>query len=247
MQLGRATAFVLAFAAFGASASGPGAHWGYSGHAGHGPSAWGEVPGAEACKLGRMQSPIDIRGARRSALPPLELHYRKGAASVVDNGHTVQVDLADGGFMNVEGVPYRLVQFHFHAPSEERIEGKGYPMVAHLVHRSDDGKLAVVAVLLKQGKADPALVPVFASMPHDHGKPRAVPAGFDASSLLPADKAYYRYTGSLTTPPCSEGVAWHVLQHPVEVSKAQIDSFRKHYRMNARPVQPLNDRTVERS
>ena len=244
MRAKLATSFLLASAALAANAADPAAHWSYGGH---GPAAWGEVPGAEACKLGKMQSPIDIRGAKKVALPPLDLHYRKGSARVVDNGHTVQVDLADGGFMNVGGVPYKLVQFHFHAPSEERVEGKRYPMVAHLVHKSDDGKLAVVAVLLKEGKADAALAPVFAAMSRDHGKAKALPAGLDVTGLLPADKGYYRYTGSLTTPPCSEGVAWHVLKQPVEVSKAQIESFRKHYRMNARPVQPLNDRTVEQS
>ena len=244
MQAKHAAGLVLMMAALGASAADHGAHWGYSGH---GPSAWGEVPGAEACKLGKLQSPIDIRDARKSALSPLDLHYRKGAATIVDNGHTVQVDLADGGFMNVGGVPYKLVQFHFHAPSEERVAGKGYPMVVHLVHKAEDGKLAVVAVLLKQGKADAALAPVFAAMPHDHGKPKALPAALDVAELLPADKGYFRYTGSLTTPPCSEGVAWHVLKQPVEVSKAQVEAFRKHYRMNARPVQPLNDRVVEQS
>ena len=244
MRAKLATGFLLASAALVAQAAGTGAHWGYGGH---GTAAWGEVPGAEACKLGTMQSPIDIRGAKKAALPPLDLHYKKSAATIVDNGHTIQVDLADGGFMTVGGVPYKLVQFHFHTPSEEKVEGKGYPMVAHLVHKSDDGKLAVVAVLLKEGKADAALAPVFAAMPHEHGKPKTLPAAFDVASLLPAVKAYYKYTGSLTTPPCSEGVAWHVLKQPVEVSKAQIESFRKHYKMNARPVQPLNDRTIEQS
>jgi len=244
MQAKHATGLLFAVAMSGALAGGHDAHWGY---AGHGPDAWGEAPGAEACKLGRTQSPIDIRGAKKAALAPLDLHYRKGAATIVDNGHTVQVDLADGGFLDIGGVPYKLVQFHFHAPSEERIEGKGYPMVVHLVHRADDGKRAVVALLLKEGKADAALAPVFAGMPHGHGAPKALAAPLDVAAFLPADKGYYRYTGSLTTPPCSEGVAWHVLKQPVEVSKAQIESFRKHYRMNARPVQPLNDRTVEQT
>ena len=239
-----AVGFLLVAATLAASAADHAPHWGYSGH---GPDAWGEAPGAEACKLGKLQSPIDIRDAKKAALAPLDLHYSKGPAKIVDNGHTVQVDLADGGFMNVGGVPYKLVQFHFHTPSEERVAGKSYPMVVHLVHKAEDGKLAVVAVLLKEGKADAALAPVFAAMPHEHGKAKALRAPFDAADFLPADKAYYKYSGSLTTPPCSEGVAWHVLKQPVEVSKAQIEAFRKHYKMNARPVQPLNDRIVEQS
>ena len=245
MEAKHAAGFVMVLASMVASAADhKAAHWGYSGH---GPDAWGEAPGAEACKLGKMQSPIDIRDAKKAALAPLDLHYKKGAATIVDNGHTVQVDLADGGFINVAGVPYKLVQFHFHAPSEEQVAGKSFPMVVHLVHKADDGKLAVVAVLLKEGRADAALAPVFAAMPHEHGKAKALPAALDVADFLPPDKGYYRYTGSLTTPPCSEGVAWHVLKEPVEVSKAQVEAFRKHYRMNARPVQPLNDRTVEQS
>jgi carbonic anhydrase len=243
MQARHAAGFVLALAALGANAAG-GAHWGYSGH---GPAAWGEVPGAEACKLGKLQSPIDIRDAKKTGLPPLDLHYQKGGASIVDNGHTVQIDLADAGFLNVGGVPYKLVQFHFHAPSEEKIGGKGFPMVVHLVHKAADGKLAVVAVLLKEGKADAALAPLFTAMAREKIAPRKLYAGFDATEILPADKGYYKYVGSLTTPPCSEGVAWHVLKQPITVSKAQIETFRKHYRMNARPVQPLNDRVVEQS
>jgi carbonic anhydrase len=243
MQARHAAGFVLALAALGANAAG-GAHWGYSGH---GPAAWGEVPGAEACKLGKLQSPIDIRDAKKTGLPPLDLHYQKGGASIVDNGHTVQIDLADAGFLNVGGVPYKLVQFHFHAPSEEKIGGKGFPMVIHLVHKAADGKLAVVAVLLKEGKADAALAPLFTAMARETIASRKLYAGFDATEILPADKGYYKYVGSLTTPPCSEGVAWHVLKQPITVSKAQIETFRKHYRMNARPVQPLNDRVVEQS
>ena len=198
MQSRHAAAFLLLLlAALGAGAAEHAAHWGYGGH---GPAAWGEVPGAEACKLGRIQSPIDIRDARKAALPPLDLHYRKGGASIVDNGHTVQVDLSDAGYLNVAGVPYALVQFHFHAPSEERIGGKAYPMVVHLVHRAADGKLAVVAVLLKEGKADAALAPLFTAMAREKIAPRKLHAGFDVAEILPADKGYYKYVGSLTTP-----------------------------------------------
>jgi carbonic anhydrase len=235
---------VLLLAAFAARASESAPHWGYGEH---GADAWGDVPGAAACRTGRAQSPIDIRDAKKSALPPLDLHYRKTNASMVDNGHTVQVDLADGGFIAVAGVPYKLVQFHFHTPSEERVDGQSFPMVVHLVHQAADGKLAVVAVLLREGKADAALAPVFESLPHAKGVKKSLHGTFDATALLPADKTYFKYVGSLTTPPCSEGVLWHVLKQPVAVSKAQIAGFRKLYPMNARPVQPLNDRVVEQS
>ena len=137
-----ATALFISLAALAAHASESAPHWGYSGH---GPEEWGQVPGGAACKLGKVQSPIDIHDARQGALAPLDLHYRKAKASIVDNGHTVQIDLAGGGFMNVDGVAYKLVQFHFHAPSEHTLAGQASPLELHLVHTTADGKLAVGA------------------------------------------------------------------------------------------------------
>jgi carbonic anhydrase len=242
--------FVLAAlllpAALAAHAGDHGPQWGYEGA--HGPAKWGELaPDFAECKLGREQSPIDIRGAKRGKLPALDFAYAGGSAEVVNNGHTIQVDLNDGGTLTLDGVPYKLVQFHFHAPSEEKIKGKAYPMVAHLVHRNADGGLAVVAVMFKQGKANAALKPVFGGMPGAAGEKKPLAGGFDAGQLLPQSRGYYRFMGSLTTPPCSEGVRWQVLKQPVEVSKAQIDAFRKLYRHNARPVQSLNGRKIEES
>jgi carbonic anhydrase len=157
------------------------------------------------------------------------------------------VSLADGGVLNLDGVSDKLVQFHFHTPSEEKIDGKAYPMVAHLVHQNVEGKLAVVAVLLTQGKENTALDPLFENLPPSEGAKTTLGANFNAVDLLPAERGYFKYVGSLTTPPCSEGVRWQVLKRPVEVSKAQIAAFRKLYQMNARPVQPLNGRKVEQS
>ena len=237
------TGLLIAIASVAHAADHP-PHWGYGGE--HGPQKWGDMEADFAgCKLGKEQSPIDIRNATKSALPPLDFKYAKSSAEVVNNGHTIQVNLADGGVLNLDGVPYKLVQFHFHAPSEEKIDGKAYSMVAHLVHQSAEGKLAVVAVLLTEGKANAALDPVFKSLPPTEGSKKELGANFDAAELLPAARGYFRYVGSLTTPPCSEGVRWQVLKQPVEVSKAQIAAFRKLYSMNARPVQPLNDRKVE--
>ncbi len=235
---------LLITVAFVAHAADQAPQWGYSGE--HGPEKWGDMEaGFAACKLGKEQSPIDILNAKKSALPALDFKYAKSGAEVVNNGHTIQVNLVDGGVLNLDGVPYKLVQFHFHAPSEEKINGKAYPMEAHLVHQNAKGQLAVVAVLLTEGKANTALGPVFKNLPQAEGSKKTIGANFNAAELLPAARGYFKYVGSLTTPPCSEGVRWQVLKQPVEVSKAQIAAFRKLYNMNARPVQPLNDRKVE--
>jgi carbonic anhydrase len=221
-------------------------HWAYQGK--EGPQAWGNLDASfSACKLGHEQSPIDIHGATKAHLAPLALDYRASSADIVNNGHTVQVNLADAGTFTLDGVVYKLVQFHFHTPSEEHVNGKGYPMVAHLVHKSEDGKLAVIGVLLKEGKANAALQPVFAALPQGAGDKHALDQAFNPADLLPADHGYYKFTGSLTTPPCSEGVHWQVLKEPVEVSHEQIKAFQKLYKANARPIQPLHKRVVEQS
>ena len=221
-------------------------HWDYRGAAG--PQAWGTLDASFAgCKLGHEQSPIDIHGARKAHIAPLALDYHATPAEIVNNGHTVQVNLTDAGALTLDGVPYKLVQFHFHTPSEEHVNGKAYPMVAHLVHKSDDGKLAVIAVLLKQGKANAALKPVFDGLPQAANDKAALGEPFNVADLLPSDRGYYKFMGSLTTPPCSEGVQWQVLKQPVEVSRDQIRMFQKLYKANARPIQPLNRRTVEQT
>ncbi len=227
----------------GAGAAGTGARWEYQGKAGA--AHWGELaPDFSACRQGKAQSPVKIRAARTGTHAPIGFGYHASSADIVNNGHTVQVDLADAGGIDVAGVTYRLVQFHFHTPSEEIIDDRRYPLVAHLVHKSDAGELAVVAVLFRQGRDNAALASVFANMPATAGGRRAAGADFDPAALLPARRGYYGYTGSLTTPPCSEGVRWHILKQPVEVSPVQLAAFRRLYRMNARPVQPLNGRVV---
>ena len=138
---------------------------------------------------------------------------------------------------------YKLLQFHFHTPSEEKIDGKSFPMVAHLVHKNEAGNLAVIGVLFKAGKENAALKEIFAKLPAAEGK-EPLADKFDATALLPSSLAYFSFNGSLTTPPCSEGVSWHVLKTPVEMSPKQISAFKKIFKMNARPVQPLNDRKV---
>jgi carbonic anhydrase len=237
-----AAALAAAAATSGAQATDT-AHWEYKGKAGA--SHWAELePDFSACKLGKAQSPIDIRHPKAGPAAPIDFGYTPGTAEIVNNGHTVQVNLPAGGTVHLPGGDYKLVQFHFHTPSEEAINGKHYPLVAHLVHRNDAGELAVVAVLFKQGKENAALKPVFAGLPAT-GEKHPLDGNFDAAALLPADHSYYAYMGSLTTPPCSEGVHWQILKQPVEISKGQLAAFRKLYRMNARPVQPLNGREVE--
>jgi carbonic anhydrase len=237
----------LAAAASTALAEGHGPHWGYQGHGGA--AHWAELdPAFQACKLGKHQSPINIQTKKVDAagadVKPLTFTYIPGAGEVLNNGHTIQVNLAAGGAISLDGTEYKLLQFHFHTPSEERVDGRAYPLVAHLVHKSADGRLAVVAVLFKQGRENAVLKPVFTQLPAKEGGKAELASAFDPAALLPAERAYYAFAGSLTTPPCSEEVRWQVLKTPVEVSAGQLAAFRKLYAMNARPVQPLNDRHV---
>ena len=228
--------------AHGVRAEGP--HWSYQGHGG--PAEWGELdPAFATCQLGKLQSPIDIRGAKAADLPAIKFDYKPSPLKVIDNGHSIQVNYAPGSSIDVGGTRYELVQFHFHKPSEEKIDGKAHAMVAHLVHKGADGKLAVVAVLLDAGGTNPTIDTIWKNLPQEKGKEVAVNATVDAATLLPADHGYYTFQGSLTTPPCSEDVRWFVLKTPVKVAGSEITAFGKIYPMNARPSQPLNGRTLE--
>lgn len=220
-------------------------HWSYTGKAGV--SHWGDLEEAfETCKLGKEQSPINIRGAKKGDLPAIGFDYKASAAEVVNNGHTIQVNLADSGDVKLAAGEFKLVQFHFHSPSEEKVGGKAFPLNAHLVHRNAEGKLAVVSVFFKLSKQDnPVLAKVFSVMPKEEGEKAALAEAFNPADLLPESRDYYSYVGSLTTPPCSEGVQWQVMKTPVAISKAQLAAFKKLYPMNARPVQPLNGRSIQ--
>ena len=222
-------------------------HWGYKGEAG--PKHWGDLEhDFVACKLGTQQSPVDIRKAQDGQLPAIGLNYTVSAAEIVNNGHSIQVNVADAGSVKLMSGDFKLVQFHFHAPSEERIHGKSFPFNAHFVHRNEEGKLAVIAVLFKQSKEDnPALARIFEAMPTEVGGKVELKDGINPVDFFPSRQDYYAYTGSLTTPPCSEDVQWQVLKTPVPISRAQLKAFTKLYPMNARPVQPLNGRVVKGS
>lgn len=187
----------------------------------------------------------DLSGLVEAKLAPLVLHYQAGGNTVVNNGHTVQVGYAPGSTLQLDGTTFELKQFHFHAPSENLIEGKSYPLEGHLVHVSDKEEIAVVAVMFEAGKANPALAAAWGELPAKVGEIQALKAQLSAEQLLPENRDYYRFSGSLTTPPCSEGVRWLVMKQPVEVSQAQIDAFKAvMHHPNNRPVQPLNGRVV---
>jgi carbonic anhydrase len=219
-------------------------HWSYSGEAG--PENWGKLDAKYVmCTLGRNQSPIDLKDLVEADLQSMKQDYKAGAAEVINNGHTVQVNYAPGSTLTVAGRTFELKQFHFHAPSENRIGGKQFPMEAHLVHADKDGNLAVVAVMFEDGAANPLLNSVWKAMPAKAGGKAALPAGLSASGLLPSSTDYYRFNGSLTTPPCSEGVWWLVVKKPATASKAQVEQFSKTLGFaNNRPVQPANARPV---
>ena len=218
--------------------------WSYSGA--YGPEHWATAEEAYAtCGIGKSQSPIDIEKAIKQDLPQLEFSYQPSALRVTDTGHSMQVNYQSGSVLAVEGMRYELLQFHFHEPSEEQVHGRTYSMVVHLVHKNDQNELAVVAVLLQAGKTNTALKTIFDNFPIP-GRTESIVAGqtVNAAELLPANRGYFSFDGSLTTPPCSEHVRWFVLKTPIEVSEAQIKQFADRYHRNARPVQPLNGRTI---
>jgi carbonic anhydrase len=220
-------------------------HWTYQGHGG--PEEWGSLKSEfGTCKLGKLQSPIDIHGAQVADLPAIKFNYQPSVLKIVDNGHTIQVNYAPGSSIEIGGARYELVQFHFHRPSEEKINGKSFAMVAHLVHRNSAGKLAVVAVLLDKGGSSELIDTLWKNIPHEKEK-EAVLANvtIDATKLLPQNKGYYKFEGSLTTPPCSESVTWFVLKTPLAIADDEIAAFSKIYALNARPVQPLNGRIIQ--
>jgi carbonic anhydrase len=219
-------------------------HWEYRGE--HGPAHWAELgPAFQGCATGRAQSPIDIRSAEAAPLPALAFSYGRVAPAIVNNGHTIQVNVRPGESLRIGDHAYELVQFHFHTPSEERVNGKASAMVAHFVHRDAEGRLGVLAALIEPGKPNPGFDAILSHLPARAGETLTVEGlELDLAALLPAERRYYDFDGSLTTPPCSENVHWMVLTQPVTVSPDAIRRFRKLYPTNARPVQPLNGRMV---
>lgn len=219
--------------------------WSYEGPGG--PEYWSELSERfMVCQAGQEQSPIDITQASGAAVPALAFDYRPATARVVHKNLTLQVDLEPGSSLRVGDETYMLRQFHFHTPSEHRVGGREYPMELHLVHEDAWGQLAVVGVLIESGEESAALEPVWSLLPERVSEEWPVDGlAFDVAELLPADRAYFRYAGSLTVPPCQEGVRWSVLKQPLQLSPGQIDRFRALFKSNARPVQPWHGRVVE--
>lgn len=223
-------------------------HWSYEGEGA--PDKWAALePKNAVCGIGNRQSPIDIREREniKVDLEPIQFDYQPSYFRIVDNGHTIQVALGAGS-ITVTGKTYNLLQFHFHRPSEEKVNGRPFDMVAHLVHKSDDGKLAVVAVLMEKGSMNPFIQTVWNNLPLEKNVELSPPNdALDLNTFLPASQGYYTYMGSLTTPPCTEGVLWLVLKQPVQLSQEQINIFARLYRNNARPVQATGGRLIKES
>jgi carbonic anhydrase len=239
----------------------PQSSWSYQGE--NGPASWGKLDSSySTCSLGHTQSPIDITGAKKSDLPALKFDYNGAPLNIIDNGHTIQVNYPSGSTLTVGEKVYTLKQFHFHHPSEEHVNGHAYDMVVHLVHADALDQFShhqsvlqnyrsmflvseTFTVFLNKGNANPLLDSLWAHLPTQ--KEKAVDVSgivVNAKDLLPADHGYYTFAGSLTTPPCSEGVTWYVMKSPLTLSDAELAAFARLYPLNARPIQPTNGREI---
>ena len=213
--------------------------WGYEGD--KGPEHWGDA--FPVCGKGKKQSPLNIIGPFEKSKETLSVDYKEGPLKMLNNGHTIQVNIEPGSTLTIGKESFELLQFHFHRPSEEQVDGKNASMVAHFVHKSKEGKLAVIGVMLNEGKDSAAIKTLWANLPPKEGE-EFLPAKvtFNPSSMLPKDMGFYNYEGSLTTPPCTEGVQFYILKAPVDISKQQLAKFP--FKLNARPVQALNGRKI---
>lgn len=221
-------------------------HWSYQGE--EGPEHWGELgEDYRMCTEGRNQSPINLVSDVHTELPALEFEYYSTPLREINNGHTIQQNVEPGSFFRVpdRGVEFELKQFHFHSPSEHTVNGKHFAMEMHFVHANENGQLAVVGVMIAQGEEHPVLKKLWSFMPENAGDTSEEPIGIEETNLLPPTRDYFVYGGSLTTPPCSEGVKWIVLKTPIEASGEQIETFKQRVGpATNRPVQPNNARLI---
>lgn len=222
-------------------------HWSYDGE--EGPDHWGELSEKYImCSQGRNQSPIDLSLAVRAELPELQFeYYSDSIVNEVNNGHTIQQNVRPGSFLKIpsRNLSVELKQYHFHSPSEHTINGESFAMEIHFVHADEAGNLTVVGVLMKEGEEHPVLSKLWSFMPEKPGDTREEAVGIEETNLLPPTREYFSYGGSLTTPPCSEGVKWFVLKTPVEASAEQIAVFKDRVgEFTNRPVQPHNARFI---
>ena len=223
------------------------AQWEYQGK--NGPLNWGKLdPAYRACSQGHEQSPIDIRNAHlNTALKPIEFHYIAGPVTEEHNGHTIVVHVDAGSYIVAGGVRYELVQFDFHHPGEEPVKGKLTDMDIQLLHRSADGKLAIVVVRLTEDMGNPnaVLATLWEHLPKSAGQTQKVADLVSPGGLLPADRGYWTYTGSLTTPPCTEGVRWFIFEQELSLSRDQLRAFGALFKINSRPLQDAHGRRIE--
>ena len=236
--------FIFLFSNSIIASDGHNVHWGYEGEIGC--EKWGELADEyRMCVDGKSQSPIDIDHTAKADLGGIEFNYGEAPLKIINNGHTIQINYEHGSFIKIGDKRYELLQFHFHSPSENMVNGRLYEMEAHLVHKNEDDQLAVVGVLFEKGEDNQFIQSLWDNIPSDINKVKVVnDVRLNVSELLPKSGTYYHFDGSLTTPPCSDGVNWNVMKSPIKVSQTQIDKFVSIVGHNARPVQPLNERTV---
>lgn len=220
------------------------AHWSYEGDGA--PQNWSKLnPDFMLCEKGKNQSPVDIHGALKTHAQPLNISYKLAPDSIINNGHSIQVNVKEGDVLTLDGEKFVLQQFHFHSPSENTLNGKSFPLEAHFVHMDADGEIAVVAVMFETGKSNPELEKIWQHIPAQTGQTAALTEKVDLNGLLPKDLTHYRFSGSLTTPPCTEGVRWLVLKQPMTVTVQQLNAFTSvMHHANNRPVQKLDGRVI---
>lgn len=218
-------------------------HWGYEGASG--PENWGRLSESyRLCGSGKNQSPVNINWSAQADIDQIQFHYKQSPVAVINNGHTIQMSFQPGSYSVIGGVRFELLQLHFHTLSEHQVSGKYFPLEMHLVHQNAEKQLAVVGVLFKLGDQNGALKKIWDLMPTTEGKTVAGDSTLNAEALLPENRAYFHYMGSLTTPPCSEGVRWLVLKTPVEFGESQLAAFKRLFHANFRPVLLLNKRNI---
>ncbi|MFJ5366745.1 carbonic anhydrase [Pectobacterium punjabense] len=230
-------------ASFSASAA-DSVHWGYEGDGD--PAHWGKLsPDFSLCETGKNQSPINIRQALNAQHDPLQLAFQSGTQQIINNGHTIQVNVGPGNTLLLDNETFTLQQFHFHTPSENEIDGKQFPLEGHFVYKNADGALTVIALMFQEGAANLPLATAWQQIPSRVDQAEDVQTPIAIQALLPTSLNYYRFSGSLTTPPCSEGIRWLVLENPVTASAEQINQFSSvMHHANNRPIQPLNGRII---
>lgn len=219
-------------------------HWTYEGKAG--PENWAKLsPEFAMCEIGRNQSPINIDSTIHAVLKPLKTIQKFAAKEILNNGHTIQVNFKEGNMMVFDSAAYQLKQVHFHTPSENSIHGESFPLEAHFVHADSKGNLTVIGVMFKEGKENEGLARLWEQLPAEESTPAPVKSRVVPTDLIPKNPTYFRFSGSLTTPPCSEGVRWVLMKTPMTVSKEQIEAFKNAvHHNNNRPIQVLNGRAV---